>query len=47
MVNALWCAIELWMHLVRFLSSNELEVLIRRRHLRAQSEYEARSRYLI
>ena len=45
MVNALWCAIELRMHLVGFLSSKELEVLIRRRHQRPQSEYEARSRY--
>ena len=45
MVNALWRAIELWMPLVGFLSSKELEVLIRRRHQRAQSEYEARSRY--
>ena len=45
MVNALWCAIELRMHLVGFLSSKELEVFIRRRHQRPQSEYEARSRY--
>ena len=47
MVNALWCAVELWMHLVGFLSWNELEVLIRRRHQRPQSEYEARLRYWI
>ena len=45
MVHASWCTIELWIHLGGLLSSKELEVLVRRRHQRPQSAYEARSRY--
>ena len=45
MENRSSCTVKLWMYLGGLLSSQELgEVLVCKRHQRAQKEYEARSR---